>query len=161
MPEISRLLDQLRRAFDGNAWSGPSLWATLDGLSARQAAARPVASAHSIWELVLHVTAWLNLVAQRVASRQNLAMPPDQDWPPQPDLPTEAIWQNTLAGLQAAHAQVLAVAEALQEADLDQVLAPGSDPETEASVYVLLHGLVQHNLYHAGQVALLRKAVAG
>ncbi|WP_375415749.1 DinB family protein [uncultured Hymenobacter sp.] len=160
MPELPRLLDQLRRAFDGDAWSGPSLLATLDGLSAAQAAARPLPGAHSIGELVRHLASWAETVAQRVA-RQQLVPAVAADWPPFPAEATDDAWQAALQELRAAHAHLLAAAVALPEAALDTLLqAPPNQPAgAPTSGYVLLHGTAQHYLYHAGQVALLRKGL--
>lgn len=56
--ETERIADQLRRAWEGDAWHGPPLKKALDGLTARQAAAHPIAGAHSIWDLALHIAAW-------------------------------------------------------------------------------------------------------
>src|SRR5260370_41368205 len=56
--EASRISDQLRRAFGGDAWHGHSVFEILKGVTAAQAAARPIKNAHSIWELVLHIAAW-------------------------------------------------------------------------------------------------------
>ena len=58
MPEVNRIRDQLRRAFEGQAWHGPAVMELLDGVTAKQAATRPVVAVHTMWELVLHIGAW-------------------------------------------------------------------------------------------------------
>ena len=58
MKELERIKDQFQRAFNGQAWHGPSLLSLLAGVTAEQAAAHPVPGAHSIWELTLHIAAW-------------------------------------------------------------------------------------------------------
>ncbi|PJJ54710.1 DinB family protein [Hymenobacter chitinivorans] len=160
--ETSRMYDQLTRAFDGNAWSGPSLLATLQHLTASQAAARPIVQAHSIWEIVLHLTTWIQTVQQRVESRRVTPVTPAQDWPAQPTVLDEELWEATRRELQAAHAQLLELVASLAESDLEMPVGeePDVEPGPAHSVYVLLHGLAQHNLYHAGQIALLRKALS-
>src|SRR5271154_2853266 len=65
--ESARIADQLRRAFDGGAWHGDSLFEILEGVTASQAAARPIGDGHSIWELVLHIAAWDDAVRRRMA----------------------------------------------------------------------------------------------
>ncbi|UOQ78457.1 DinB family protein [Hymenobacter sp. 5516J-16] len=159
MREVARITEQLQRAFDGDAWSGPSLQATLAGLTAAQAAARPLAQAHSIGELVCHLTTWTLTVAQRLEQRTltPLAAP---DWPPFPATPDEAAWQQARQELVRAHQRLLAAVQRLPDADLDIVPDSGRYPATGSSDswYVLLHGTAQHYLYHAGQVALLRKS---
>lgn len=161
MTEVSRIHDQLHRAFDGAAWSGPPLLATLRPLTASQAAARPIAQAHSIWEIVLHLTAWIRTVQQRVETRRVTPLTKDQDWPPPPAALDEEFWQNSLHGLRTAHQLLLGTVAALTDTDLAAAVGeePDVEPGTAHSVYVLLHGAVQHNLYHAGQIALLRKAL--
>lgn len=157
MAETARLLDQLRRAFDGDAWSGPSLMNTLDGFGAGPAAAHPWPGSHSIHEIVRHLTTWTLTVARRVETRQNLAVVAE-DWPAVPAA-DEAAWPAALAALRRAHEQLLAAVAALADDELDLVLGAVRDRPAGAgvSLYVLLHGAAQHYLYHAGQVALLRK----
>jgi uncharacterized damage-inducible protein DinB len=160
MTEISRLLDQLESAFNGDAWSGPSLTATLENVSACQAAAQPLAGAHSIWELVLHLAAWQDLVALRIVTNENLDMTPEANWPQLPQPVTDAAWQSALASLHDSHSRLLTVASSLSDADLNRVIGAADDSVGEGpSVYVQLHGVAQHNLYHAGQIMLLRKAL--
>ena len=160
MPEIPRLLDQLRRAFDGEPWSGPSLLDTLQGLTATQAAQRSLPAAHSIWEIARHAGVWATVVARRIAANDSRQISEAENWPDTPAHPTNADWQALLADLRAAHVQLLRTAEQLTEADLDQPIGATADrPQGLGSTrYVSLHGVAQHYLYHAGQIALLRKA---
>ena len=69
MREIERIDEQLQRAFEGEAWPGPALLEVLKGVTAEQAAAKPLATAHSVWEIVLHLTATYHLVIQRLHSQ--------------------------------------------------------------------------------------------
>ncbi|MCB2376144.1 DinB family protein [Hymenobacter sp. BT635] len=161
MTEIHRIHDQLQRAFAGQAWSGPSLLASLQHLTASQAAAHPVARAHSIWELVLHLTTWVKVVQQRLTTLQTQPVADAVDWPAQPARLDEEFWQQAVHQLRAAHEALLATVETLTDADLERVIAEpdSSEPSPRSTVYILLHGLAQHNLYHAGQIMLLRKAL--
>ena len=150
MSEIARIADQLRRAQQGDAWHGPSLREVLDGVSAERAAARPVPGAHTIWEIVLHVAAWRSIVARRLRGEGVEDVSPDQDWPPVRDTKVAA-WHEARAGLERAHEVVL---QAIAELD-DSRLADKTPAGT--TFYELLHGVVQHDVYHAGQIAILRK----
>ncbi|GAB3836662.1 DinB family protein [Hymenobacter jeollabukensis] len=158
--ELPRLLDQLERAFHSDAWSGPSLLATLIGLSAEQAAARPIPPAHSIWELVLHLRTWAATASARIEQRYHVLIE-GEDWPAVPLVADEVAWQTALAELSKAHERLLTAVQALHDKDLNEVLgAERNRPDgSGVSIYVLLHGTAQHYLYHAGQVALLRKLV--
>jgi len=150
MGELARIVDQLRRGFEGGAWHGPALLEVVGKLSADEASASPIAGAHSILEIVLHVTATQDLVIRRL---QGDATPltPEEDWPVVSDA-SEAAWQAALQALKDSHHRLLAALDARGNGELDEPVLPG-----HSSLYVTLNGLVQHNLYHAGQIAVLRK----
>lgn len=157
MAEIARLADQLQRAFYADAWCGPSLLEALEGVNAAQAASRPLARAHSIWEIVLHVSGWKRVVQQRLDG-QPVRLPEEGDWPQVTDT-SEQSWQETLARLKARHDALLAAVRGLDETRLEDVLITESSRETGGGVscYVTLHGAAQHDLYHGGQISLLKK----
>jgi len=158
MTEIERISDQFRRAFDGNAWHGPSVMALLEGVTAAQAAARPIPSAHSIWQLVSHIAAWERACLRRL-NGDPAQLTDEEDWPAVSDI-SEVAWQKTKDELVATHQQLLDKIGGLDDARLNQPII--NDPSTTySSVYVTLHGGVQHDLYHAGQIAILKKAGNG
>jgi uncharacterized damage-inducible protein DinB len=159
MSEISRIIDELEREYDGDPWHGSPLVAILDGVSASQASARPVASAHSIWELVLHVTAWKNEVRLRL-SGSPAGEPKEGDWPEVGE-PSEERWQAALERLRRAQRDLVSDIQSLPETKLFAPTTDTRDRATGAGVthYVLLHGAVQHDVYHAGQMALLKKGL--
>lgn len=150
MSEITRIQDQLRRAYRGPAWHGPSLREVLEGVGAEAAAARPLPEAHSIWEIVLHVAGWQDVVRRRLGG-EKVREPDPGDWPAQGS--GEEAWREALEALDRSHAALLEAVGRVDPARLDELLFRGA----EWSVYVSLHGVVQHNLYHAGQIALLKK----
>jgi len=151
MTESNRISDQLHRAYAGGAWHGPALGQLLRGVSAKHAAARPIAGAHSIWELVLHITAWTEVIRRR-ALGEALELSMRQNFPPV-EKATPAAWRTTLKSLAAAHHRLERTVAGLPESRLKKIV-----PGRKHTVYFMLHGLVQHDLYHAGQIALLKKA---
>jgi uncharacterized damage-inducible protein DinB len=153
MSEIRRIVDQMDRAMNGEAWHGPHLEELLKDVSAQQAAAHPVSGAHSIWELVHHISSWNAILAQR-ASGKAVAVTEEQDWPPVTNTSAES-WRHALDQMRASRERLRSAVEKLNEAQLDDI-APGKDH----SIYVMLHGGVQHDLYHAGQIAVLKKGNA-
>lgn len=159
MSEIERIIDQLEREYNGDPWHGSPLSAILQSVSAERAAERPIPNVHSIWELVLHITAWKNEVRNRLTGAQ-AGEPEEGDWPQVGD-PTADRWQEALDRLAHAHTRLVAVVRSLPESRLhDATRDPRNRPlGTGVSHYVLLHGLVQHDTYHAGQIALLKKAL--
>jgi uncharacterized damage-inducible protein DinB len=153
MTEQTRLADTILRAYEGEAWHGPSLTEVLEGVDAMQASTKK-GDAHTIWELTLHITAWLDIVRRRLEGERlddtNLTI--TDDWPPAPKEVTEAKWSEAKDAVgTAAHRLATVVAE-FPEAKLDAQV-PGKD----YSYSVMLHGAAQHALYHAGQIAVLKK----
>jgi len=150
MTEAERIADQLHRAFQGPAWHGDSIFKILQGVTARQAGARPIPGAHTIWEIVLHMMAWGRVVADRIEGKPE-ELPEEGDWPPITDFSDEA-WQKTQEKL---HSMCRAMRHFILDLDDMRLLdfAAGCDYD----IYVMLHGLIQHCIYHGGQMALLKK----
>jgi uncharacterized damage-inducible protein DinB len=153
MPEAARIADQLRRAFDGEAWHGDSVFEILKGVTAAQAAARPIAGAHTIWELVLHIAAWDGAVLRRLGGVA-LELSDAENFPPVSDT-SEAAWRAALAQVRRVHEELVAAVAALPDSRLGD-LVPGKEG-AHYNFHYMLHGVVQHELYHAGQIALLKK----
>jgi uncharacterized damage-inducible protein DinB len=157
MSELQRIADQIRRSWQGEAWSGPSVREALEGVTAAQAVERPLKSGHSIWELVLHLTTWSN-VARRRFDDELFEVTEAEDWRAV-GYTSEAAWRIALADLEQANNDLVATLEAAAKTPSSEMrlteLAPGKDH----TIYVLLHGTAQHNLYHAGQISLLKKAL--
>jgi uncharacterized damage-inducible protein DinB len=155
MNETKRIVDELAREHDGDPWHGPSLTQILQDVSPAQACARPIPGAHSIWELVLHVTAWKNEVRRRLGGAA-AALPEEGDWPDVGE-PSAQRWTEARARLQRAHESLLDAVRMFPEAKLDAPSNDGRDPDAGGGVsyYVLLHGLAQHDAYHAGQIRIL------
>ncbi|HEY8185817.1 MAG TPA: DinB family protein [Pyrinomonadaceae bacterium] len=151
MTEIERILDQLNLAFKGEAWHGPSVMATIQGITAQQAAARPFNGVHSIWELVLHIAAWERAVGKRLGG-ERAQLSDAEDWPDVPQTNDQS-WEEAKAALRQAHDELVQAVSELDESKLDQSIIEGM-----SSAYVNLHGVIQHSLYHTGQIAILKKS---
>lgn len=158
--ESARIADELARAHAGDPWHGPSRAATLGGVTASNASARPIPAAHSIWELVLHMTSWTSEVARRLHSGQH-GEPEAGDWPPVPAPGDDAQWSAAQEALGAAHERLRAAVAAHPPDRLAALVGETRAPAlgTGVSAYVMLHGVAQHDAYHSGQIALLRKAI--
>ena len=156
MSEVERIRDQYRRAFDVEAWHGPSVLPLLKDVTAEQAAARPIPGAHTIWELTQHIRAWEGACLRRLKG-DPAQLPDTEDWEALNDY-SEASWEKTKQNLVDTHNKLLAAIAALDDARLDQPIM--DHPEIPFSnTYVTLHGGVQHDIYHAGQIAILKKAL--
>ena len=155
MTEVERILDQLKRAYEGEAWHGPSIQQVLEGITAAQARARPLRNTHSIWELVHHIAVWEDVGRRRLeGDPAEVPISSPADWPPAADT-SETAWEQAKAALARGHQALVEAIERVADSRLDEPVLTG-----KSTVYVTLHGVIQHDLYHAGQMALLKKAVS-
>ena len=103
MTEIERIQDQLKRAFDGHAWHGPSVREVLEGITAAQAHARPLQNAHSIWELTHHIAVWEDVGRRRLeGDPAEVPISSPEDWPPAEDA-SDAAWEKAKLALERGH----------------------------------------------------------
>jgi uncharacterized damage-inducible protein DinB len=151
MSEIVGIIDELKNIHDGDAWHGPSLKENLAGITAAQAATKPIANVHSIWELALHIAAWEEVFLRRLEG-QPVVEPEEGDFPPVNES-GEVAWQRTLQWLDDVHEKLLARISALTEDRLNEIVVG-----KEYTIRYLLRGIVRHNVYHSGQIGLLKKA---
>ena len=151
MSEISFIADQLKRAFDGEAWHGPSLLEIVEGIDAKAAAARPIHRAHSIWELVIHIAGWEQVVSRRLQGQQ--ATLNDAQNFGHVERENEAAWQSAVENLRRHHVELVKLVSGLPESRLNDRV-PGKDYD----VRFMLYGAIQHAAYHAGQIAILKRA---
>ncbi|HKH91011.1 MAG TPA: DinB family protein [Gemmatimonadaceae bacterium] len=154
MDDRARIADQLQRAMVGGAWHGPAVLELLHDVTAVQAGARPIPGAHSIWELVLHLSGAYGLVLRRVRGEAR-PLSPEEDWPSEPP-PTEERWRAALDALRALNEEAQRVVAVFPSQRLDDPLV-ASPPYT---AWVQFVGLTQHDLYHAGQIAILKRALS-
>ena len=149
--EPALIAEQLRRAFEGDAWHGPALLELLQDVDAATAAARPLPDVHSIWELVLHVAVWDGAALHRLAG-EKFQSEGTANFPLVPK-PTPAAWRKAVAHAKRTHDTLVKTVAALPESRLRERV-----PGKKYDFYHLLHGVAQHELYHAGQIAILKKA---
>ncbi len=135
--------------------------ALLEDVTASAAARRPIPGAHSIWELVLHMTAWTREVTRRLRGGEP-DMPEMGDWPPV-GRPTRARWEVAVADLASAHRELVRAVEMCSDERLTAPVGRNREPAlgTGHPVNRMLAGIAEHDAYHCGQIAMLRKAVNG
>jgi uncharacterized damage-inducible protein DinB len=152
MSEIELIVDQLKRAFDGEAWHGPALMEVLQGVDAKTAA-RPLSFTHSIWELVLHITGWEDVIIRRVVHGKPAELSDEQNFGGVISDHSETAWRSAVNSLQEKHSELIKTVSKLSEARLSDPV-PGRDYDNR----FMLLGAVQHIAYHGGQIALLKKS---
>lgn len=149
--EAARIADQLHRAFYGDAWHGPALIELLKDVDAATAAAKPLGDAHSIWELVLHIAAWDGAGLQRLGGHK-CQLKGAKNFPPMPE-PTETEWRDAVKFARQTHDSLVSAVARLSNKRLRETV-----PGKHYDFYHMFHGIAQHELYHAGQIAILKKA---
>jgi DinB superfamily len=153
--ETVRIADQMRRAIGGEAWHGPPLREILSGVTAAQANGRPLATLHTIHELVLHIEVY---ASGALRAAEGDLMPKiystDLDWRTPRDA-SHAVWAESVALLFDAGERLTASVEAFPNERLGDTV-----PGRQYDFYYLFHGIVQHSLYHGGQIAILKRAAS-
>jgi DinB superfamily len=146
MPEVRLLLDLLDEAFDKKSWHGPNLRGSIRAVTASQAAWRPKPGAHNIWELTLHAAYWKYVVRRRLTGekRGSFALP-GSNFFLRPVESTESAWRADVEILAAEHKK------------LRQVVANLPADRLTKARFHLIRGAAAHDVYHAGQIRLLRR----
>jgi len=150
MSEIERIAALFEQTFEGKPYYGPSVMASLAHVTAEIAIQRPLETSHSIWELVTHMTSELTFARQVIEGTAGPWIAGVTTWNEIPET-TETAWQATVEALKQAHRELVSVVRTQNELILDRnpVQVPGP-------FYVMLHGTLQHSIYHAGQISLLK-----
>jgi len=154
--EIALLLRILDQAFDVKGWHGTTLAGSLRGVTADQALWRPAPARHNIWELALHTGYWKYVVRRRLLGETERGGFPrsPSDWPAVPDATTSAAWRKDLALLKRSHAALREAVAGMASRQLAQ-----QTPKREWTYGELIHGVASHDLYHTGQIQLLKRLV--
>ena len=151
MNELASHLKQMQRAFEGESWHGPALLEALNGVDSHMAKRHHVHGVHSIWEIALHTVAWKRAVTHWLEGQEFTVA--DADNFPSPEEGDETEWTHVQNELKVAQAELLAVVARLPNEKLYE-----SPPGRQTVYSDYLFGIVHHDLYHAGQIALLKKA---
>jgi uncharacterized damage-inducible protein DinB len=155
-PVIAAALELIDEAFDRKAWHGPNLRGTIRGVSAAEAAWRPAPGRHSVWELVVHAAYWKYAVRRRLTGEKRGSFGlTGSNWFAR-DGGDERAWAEDVRLLSSEHRKLRAVVAGLRDRDLDRAAAGH-----RTTVRVLVRGIAAHDLYHAGQIQLLKRLRAG
>jgi len=145
------LLALLDEAFEKKAWHGPNLKGSIRGLSAAQAAWRPAPGRHSIQEVTVHAAYWKYAVRRKLtgAKRGSFALA-GSNWFARPEEPDAAVWKRDAALLAGEHKELRRTVAGLSKAVFG-----------DAAKVRLIYGIAAHDLYHAGQIQILKRLYAG
>ena len=152
MNEVEYLADLLKKAYEGGAWHGPSVKEALFNITSAKANARPIKNAHTIWELVLHITAWHDAARKRLTGL-TVNLSDEEDWPAVNNA-GEYAWTSAIENLGKSTDNLLKTLSIFDSSKLHDNISG-----LNYTYYFLISGLIQHDVYHAGQIALLKKAI--
>lgn len=145
------LLRSFDEAYERRAWHGTNLRGALRGLSAEEAVWRPAAGRHNIWELVTHITYWKYAVWRRLTGvKRGSFTRKGSNWFESPDA-TEKAWREEIAHLASHHQRLREVIEKMPAKDF----AAKSHPRYDNAA--LIAGVTAHDLYHTGQIQILKR----
>lgn len=145
------ILKHYDRVLSADAWHGDPVWQILGDISATAAATRYVPGGHTIWEIVAHMTFWESVVTKRL-SGDRAGLVEELNFPPMPAV-TEDNWRKTLEAFRDSNNAFRKALQQLDPSKLEQLSAAG-----KRTYYEEAHGIIEHHVYHAGQIALLKKA---
>jgi len=142
--EIARITRLISELYDGDPWHGYSLKELLTGISPEQAQAKPIPGSHSIWEIMLHIISWREIIVERLRRGEEFEVVKEKEWPPVYEVTSE-LWDKTLKALEKSQHNLL------------KALGDKSVP-SQIQLYGV-YSVFQHDVYHAGQLAILKKLV--
>jgi uncharacterized damage-inducible protein DinB len=147
MTEIQNLGKLVERVYSGKAWHGPSIMDVLKDID-ETIARKKIGDSHSIVQLVLHMISWRTFVTRRLLGDTTFELS-DED-----NFPVVTTWADALQKFEASHAELLKAIETITSDQLSEQVA-----SRKYDFYVLLHGIIHHDIYHIGQILLIKKYV--
>jgi hypothetical protein len=150
---IPHLLFLVDSAYDHISWHGPNLRGAIRGVTPQQAAWRPGADRHNVWELVVHAAYWKYVAWRRLtgAKRGSFALE-GSNWMVRPQEATVSAWKSDIALLEESHRTLRQVVAALGPSDIAR-----TPKGSKVSNLALVTGIAAHDLYHAGQIQLIKR----
>jgi len=145
MSEIRKIINTLKHTYEKNAWHGPAVIETLSDISAKDAL-KKVGDSHSIIELVAHMIAWRNYVTEKLKGNGAYELSDEQNFPKVND------WKQVLAQLALSQQNLIKALEETPDERLNEKV-----PNREFKFYTMLQGIIHHDLYHLGQIQLIKK----
>lgn len=151
--QIALLRDQLARAFDSRAWHGPNLMGSLRGVDHEIVAWRPQPPRHNIAELVVHAAYWKYRIHRMLSDAPPRSFElPGSNFFPRPDIPASAEWKADVDLLRGWHGRLLTAVDGFAPERLPQQVG-----KTRFNYIELIAGAADHDLYHAGQIQLIKR----
>ena len=152
-PEIQLSLDLVNEGYRKKAWHGPNLRGSVRGLTPQEAAWRPAANRHNIWENVVHCAYWKYIVRRRILGEEKGSFPlKGSNWFARPEIASARAWEQDLELLETCHRTMYEAIAGLRATDL--LVIPKGSTVSNANI---IRGIASHDIYHAGQIQLLKR----
>ncbi len=157
MTRIGQILALIDEAYERHAWHGPNLRGSLRGVTADVAAWRPAPGRHNIWEIALHAAYWKYAVLRRITGKKRGSFPlKGSNWFTREGAPQARQWREELTMLQEQHRQMRECIARLSDSELDR-----TPKGSKVSTLRMVQGIAAHDIYHAGQIQLLKRLAPG
>lgn len=152
--EIQLLLDIIDQAYDHMAWHGTNLRGSIRGLTSQDAAWRPGPDRHNVWEVVVHAAYWKYIVRRRLLGEKRGSFPlKGSNWFPRPgEDSSDHSWKNDIVLLEETHTSMREAVASFPPTKLTS-----KPPGSKMSNIRMIYGIASHDLYHAGQIQLLKR----
>jgi uncharacterized damage-inducible protein DinB len=145
--ETQKIIGLLQKSFNGPAWHGPAVMEVLATVTPQEAAHK-ISTSHSVIELVMHMTTWRNFVTKRLQGDNAFEVSQEENFPKGTD------WTAALNALEHSQEELINAINKFSEEKLLEIV-----PTRKYNFYTMLYGIIQHDIYHTGQIVLLKKAV--
>ena len=159
MNTAEQLEQELQKVLSGEPWYGLPIYSILDQVTFESAYEKPASSAHNIAEIVLHMFSWTEEVMDRL-NEKPAGLPLSGNWP-EPGAPDEQKWQLWIADLKLVNVNLVKVIREFPEDRWDEPIIDERGDEPVTTYKELIYGFIQHQIYHAGQIALLNQIIKG
>ncbi len=150
MSESQRIASLFKKLYDGTPWLHVNIVSTLKTISANQAHKKVLKNCNSIWEITEHLIAWRLNVLQRVQG--NIIKTPDHNYIKEIEDSSDIAWTNTLESLETSQIEWINFLSTQTDKNLECIYSPN-----DMTFYEHIHGIIQHDAYHLGQIVLLAK----
>ncbi|WP_158988828.1 DinB family protein [Mucilaginibacter sp. L196] len=159
MTTSEKLQQELEKVLSGRPWYGIGIYDTIAKISFEAAYEKPPGSVHNIAEIVLHMVAWTEEVMDRM-NGMTAGVPTSGDWP-ETGKPEEQKWQNYVDDLKLVNVNLIGIIQNFPEEQWGEPIDDQRGDRPVVTYEALINGLIQHHIYHAGQIALLNRIING
>lgn len=159
MTTSEKLQKELQNVLSGRPWYNICIYDTIAKVSFEAAYEKPPGSIHNIAEIVMHMVAWTEEVMDRM-NGMTAGIPTSGDWP-ETGKPDEQKWKNFVDDLKLVNVNLIRIIQKFPEEQWNEPIDDQRGDRPVVTYEALINGLIQHHIYHAGQIAILNRMING